>query len=137
MEIFDRLKSIVGIGKATIEVSEASTPVRAAGEVHANVTLRGGEYDVPVRDVRLHFDEERVVYTAQGRGDFAFWQQHAQLVIPLGRTLGRGEVMSLPVTLALPADLAPSEEGRRYLLVAETEIPGLNPRHAALVEVVA
>jgi sporulation-control protein spo0M len=137
MEIFDRLKSIVGIGKATIELAEVATPVRAGGELRARVTLRGGEYDVTVRDVSLHFDEERVVYTAQGRGEFAFWRQHAQMVIPIGRTLAQGEEMSLPVTLALPADLAPGAEGRRYVLTAETEIPGLNPRDAAVVEVVA
>lgn len=138
MEIFDRIKSIVGIGKATIELSEVTTPVRAGAELRASVTLRGGDYDVAVQDVRLHFDEERMVFTAQGRGDFAFWQQHASLVIPLGgRMLAKDEEMALPVVIALPADLEPSDENRRFVLVAETEIPGLNPKHAAVVEVVA
>ncbi|MBZ5707932.1 sporulation protein [Nannocystis pusilla] len=138
MEILDRLKSIVGIGKATIELSQVDTPVRAGAELHARVTLRGGDYDVTVQDVRLHFDEERMVYTAQGRGDFAFWQQHASITIPMGGLLlAKGEEMSLPVVLTLPADLAPNAEALRYVLVAETEIPGLNPKHAVPVEVVA
>jgi sporulation-control protein spo0M len=137
MEILDRLKSIVGIGKATIELSQVDSAVRAGAELHASVTLRGGDYDVAVQDVRLHFDEERMVYTAQGRGDFAFWQQHASITIPLGRTLGKDEEMTLPVVLTLPADLAPNAEALRYVLVAETEIPGLNPKHAVPVEVVA
>ena len=138
MEILDRLKSIVGIGKATIELSKVDTPVRASAELHASVTLRGGDYDVAVQDVRLHVDEERMVYAAQGRGDFAFWQTHASITIPLGgRTLGKDEEMALPVVLTLPADLAPNAENLRYVLVAETEIPGLNPKHAVPVEVVA
>jgi hypothetical protein len=111
MEILDRLKSIVGIGKATIELSKVDTLVRAGAELHASVTFRG---------------------------DFAFWQQHASITIPLGgRTLGKDEEMALPVVLTLPADLAPNAENLRYVLVAETEIPGLNPKPAVAVEVVA
>jgi sporulation-control protein spo0M len=138
MEILDRLKSIVGIGKATIELVKVDTPVRPGAELHATVLLRGGDYDVAVQDVRLHFDEERMVYTAQGRGDFAFWQQHANVTIPLGgRVLGKDEQLEMPVVLTLPADLAATAENLRYVLIAETEIPGLNPKHAVPVEVVA
>lgn len=138
MEIFDKLKSMVGIGTAKIEVSEVTTPLRAGAELRATVTLRGGDYDAPVQDVALHFDEERMVYTAQGRGGFQFWQKRAELTIPLhGRVLASGEALSLPVALPLPADLEPSGEHRRYLLIAETEVPGLNPKHSVVVEVVA
>ncbi len=94
MEIFDKLKSLVGIGTATIEVSEATTPVRAGAELRATVTLRG-------------------------------------------RVLAKGETLTLPVALPLPAELEPSGEHRRYLLIAETEVPGLNPKHSIVVEVVA
>lgn len=138
MEIFDKLKSLVGIGTATIEVSEATTPVRAGAELRATVTLRGGDYDAPVQDVQLHVDEERMVYTAQGRGGFQFWHKRADLTVPLGgRVLAKGETLTLPVALTLPADLEPSGEHRRYLLIAETEVPGLNPKHSIVVEVVA
>jgi sporulation-control protein spo0M len=138
MEIFDRLKSLVGVGNATIEVADVAAPVRAGGELRATVVLRGGDYDVAVRDIALHLDEERMVYTAQGRGDFAFWHTRVQLTIPMqGRVLAKGEELRLPVALALPAELEVSEELRRYTLTAETEVPGLNPKHTVVVEVVA
>lgn len=138
MEIFDRLKSLVGVGNATIEVADVASPVRAGGELRATVVLRGGAYDVAVRDIALHLDEERMLYTAQGHGDFEFWQKRSELTIPMqGRVLGKGEELRLPVALALPGDLEPSEEIRRYTLTAETEVPGLNPKHTVVVEVVA
>lgn len=138
MEILDKLKSLVGIGTATIEVSGVDAPLRAGAELRATVTLRGGDYDAPVQDVRLHFDEERMVYAAQGRGGFQFWQTRTELTVPLGgRVLASGEALTLPISLRLPADLEPSAEHRRYLLIAETEVPGLNPKHALVVEIVA
>ena len=138
MEIIDKLKSLVGIGTATIEVSGIDGPLRAGAELRATVTLRGGDYDAKVQDVALHLDEERMVYAAQGRGGFQFWQKRAELTVPLGgRTLASGETLTLPVALALPADLEPSDDHRRYLLTAETEVPGLNPKHAVVVEIVA
>lgn len=138
MEIFDRLKSLVGVGNATIEVADVAGPVLAGGELRATVVLRGGDYDVAVRDVELHFDEERMTYTAPGRGDFAFWNTCAQLTIPMqDRVLGKGEELRLPVSLRLPAELVVSGETRRYTLTAETEVPGLNPKHTVVVEVVA
>jgi sporulation-control protein spo0M len=138
MEIFDRLKSLVGVGNATIEVTDVAGPVRAGGELRATVVLRGGDYEVAVRDIALHLDEERMVYTAPGRGDFAFWHTRAELTIPMqGRVLAKREELRLPVALALPAALAVSEEMRRYTLTAETEVPGLNPKHTVVVAVVA
>lgn len=137
MEIFDRLKSLVGVGNATIEVTEVVSPVRPAGELRATVVLRGGDYDVAVRDVELHFDEERMTYTAPGRSEFAFWQKRAELTIPMqDRVLAKGAELRLPVSLALPDGLEPSAEIRRYTLTAETEVPGLNPKHTVVVEVV-
>lgn len=138
MEIIDRFKSIVGIGKATIELAEVPDALSPGAELRADVIVRGGDYDVAVQDVRVHFDEERLVFAAPGRGEFKFWGERALLVIPLGgRTLAKGEEMRLPVALALPAALEASNPHRRYTLVAETEIPGLNPRHAVIVEIVA
>lgn len=138
MEIIDRLKSLVGVGNATIEVTDVAGPVRAGGELRATVVLRGGDYDVAVRDIALHFDEERMVYSAQGHGNFEFWHKRSELMIPMqGRVLARGQELRLPVALALPAELEPSEELRRYTLTAETEVPGLNPKHTVVVEVVA
>ena len=102
MEIFDRIRSMVGIGKATIELTAPTSPVRPGGEIRASVVLRGGEYDVAVQDIRLHLDEERLVFSAQSRGDFRFWQERASLVIPLsGRTLAKDEEMTFPVAIAL------------------------------------
>lgn len=138
MEIIDRLKSMVGIGNVTIELSGLAAPLRAGGELRGTVTLRGGEYDATVEDIELHLDEERIVLFAQERSTFQHWEQRARLVIPMNhRVLGKGEVLALPVALALPADLEASDETRRYVVVAETEVPGLNPRHIQVVEVVA
>lgn len=137
MEIIDRLKSMVGIGNVTIELSGLELPLRAGGELRGTVTLRGGEYDARVEDVELHVDEERLA-VAQVRTEFQPWEKRARMVIPMNRrVLAKGEVLTIPVALALPADLEPTAETRRYVAVVETEVPGLNPKHSVVVEVVA
>ncbi len=40
-------------------------------------------------------------------------------------------------TVQNAADLEPTAETRRYVAVVETEVPGLNPKHSVVVEVVA
>lgn len=138
MEIFDRLKSIVGIGKATIELIEVPETLRPGAELHATVVLRGGEYDVAVADVHVHFDEERLVFNAPGNGEFERHQECASVrFTPSAGTLARGEEVTFPVTFALPAALEASSPHRRYTLTAETEIPGINPRHVVVVEIEA
>jgi hypothetical protein len=137
MEIVDRLKSMVGIGQATIALSEVTSPLRPGEELRACVTLRGGDYTVRVAAVRLRVDEEGIAFTAHVPHDFSPLQQHAGLSIPVDRDLGKDEVMTLPVAIALPDELQPSDPQRRYVLVVDAEIPGLNPRDAAVIEVVA
>lgn len=138
MEFLDKLKSMVGVGSATIELRDVTTPLRPGGELRGTVLLRGGQYDLPVKDVELHLQEERMVYAVPLKGKFEFWRESAALVVPMnGRVLQKGESFTLPFTFALPADLEPTDAHRQYRLVASTEVPGLNPTHDLVVEVVA
>lgn len=131
MEILDRLKSMVGVGAPTIELTGIG-PFRAGELLCGRVVLRGGEYDAPVKDISLHLDEERLTYNALATPDRQFWRRVAELVITLdGRVLQKGELLELPFELVTPRDLTPNSDAVTYALVAETEVPGLNPRAQA------
>ena len=54
-----------------------------------------------------------------------------------GRVLRKDEVLELPFELILPVDLTPSDASVSYQLVAETEVPGLNPKAEQVVVVTA
>lgn len=129
MEILDRIKSMVGVGKPTIEIGSVEGPARGGEPLRGTVVLRGGEYDAPVQDVSVRFDEERLVYPTPGRPERQFWRRIAAVEIAMdGRVLKRGEVIELPFELILPIGLTPSDTAISYELVAETEVPGLNPK---------
>ena len=129
MEIFDRVKSMVGIGKATLAFGGVQGPARAGEPLRGTVLLRGGDYDAPVQDVQVRLDEQRLVYTAPGVPERQFWREIAAQEIAMdGRILKQHEVLELPFELILPVELAPSEGSVSYQLVAETEVPGLNPQ---------
>lgn len=141
MEILDRLKSMVGVGKPTIAIGgiqSATGSVRGGEPLRGTVVLRGGEYDAPVQDVVLHLDEERLVYPTPGRPERQFWRRIAAVEIAMGgRLLRKDEVLELPFELILPVDLTPSDASVSYQLVAETEVPGLNPKAEQVVVVTA
>jgi len=128
MEIFDRVKSMVGIGQPTLTITDVHEPARPGQPLRGTVQMHGGEYDAPVQDVVVHLDEERVVYTAPGVPERQFWRRVAAVDIVMnGRVLRKDESVALPFELMLPVDLAPSEGAVSYRLIAETEVPGLNP----------
>lgn len=134
MEILDRIKSMVGVGKPTIEIGSVDGPARGGEPLRGTVVLRGGEYDAPVQDVSVRFDEERLVYPTPGRPERQFWRRIAAVEIAMdGRVLKRGEVIELPFELILPVGLTPSDTAISYELVAETEVPGLNPKAEQVV----
>jgi len=136
MEILDRIKSMVGVGKPTIEIGSVEGPARGGEPLRGTVVLRGGEYDAPVQDVSVRFDEERLVYPTPGRPERQFWRRIAAVEIAMdGRVLKRGEVIELPFELILPVGLTPSDTAVSYELVAETEVPGLNPKAEQVVVV--
>lgn len=129
MEIFDKLKSMVGIGKPTLAIGSVQAPARAGEPLRGTVVLRGGDYDSPVQDVSVRLDEERVAYSTPGAPERQFWRRVATVEIAMnGRVLKKDEVLELPFELLLPVGLAPSAGSVSYQLVAETEIPGLNPK---------
>jgi sporulation-control protein spo0M len=135
MEILDKLKSMVGVGAPTIDLVPAA-PARAGELLRGILALRGGEYDTAVTDIAVHLDEMRVVYTAPTSPELQFWRRVAEVVIVLdGRTLAAGELLELPFELVMPVDLQPSGAAVRYQLVANTEVPGLNPRTERTIEV--
>ena len=129
MEIFDRMKSMVGIGKPTLAIANVQGPARAGEPLRGTVVLRGGDYDSPVQDVVVRLDEERVVYTTPGAPQRQFWRRVAELEIAMkGRILKKDEVVELPFELMLPVGLEPTAGSISYQLVAVTEVPGLNPK---------
>ena len=138
MEIFDRMKSMVGIGKPTLAIRGVEGPARAGEPLRGTVVLRGGEYDSPVKDVTVRLDEERIVYSTPGTPERHFWRRVATQEIAMdGRILKKDEVLELAFELILPVGLAPSEGSVSYELVADTEVPGLNPKAEMVVLVEA
>jgi hypothetical protein len=128
MEILDRIKSMVGVGKPTIALAEVG-PLRRGELLRGTVLLCGGEYDAPVKDVQVRLDEERLVYPTPGAPERQFWRRISEQVIALdGRVLGKDEVLELRFELVVPTDLAPTDGAVSYEVVAETEVPGLNPK---------
>lgn len=129
MEILDRLKGIVGVGQPAIEVSGVNTPVRRGETLRGTVVLKGGEYDAPIEDVHVRLDEQRVVYSAPERPEQQFWSRAAEQVIPMaGRVLRPGDTLELTFGFVVPAQLEPTSGTISYRLVADTEVPGLNPK---------
>ncbi len=129
MEILDRLKGIVGVGQPSIEVRGVNTPVRRGEALRGTVVLKGGEHDAPIEDVHVRLDELRVVYMAPERPEQQFWSRATEQVIPMaGRVLRPGDTLELPFELALPSQLEPSSGSVSYRIVADTEVPGLNPK---------
>ncbi len=138
MEIFDRMKSMVGIGKPTLAIGSVLGPARAGEPLRGTVVLRGGDYDAAVKDVTVRLDEERIVYPTPGRPERQFWRRVATQEIAMnGRVLKKDEVLELAFELLLPVGLAPSEGSVSYELVADTEVPGLNPKAEQVVLVEA
>lgn len=129
MEIFDRMKSMVGIGKPTLTIASVQGPARAGEPLRGMVALRGGDYDSPVQDVVVRMDEERLVYNTPGIPQRQFWRRVAELEIAMkGRILKKHELVELPFELLLPVGLEPTAGTVSYQLVAVTEVPGLNPK---------
>jgi hypothetical protein len=137
MEILDKLKSMVGVGAPTITLGELPGPLHGGQLLRGSVTLQGGDYDAPVKDVQVWLDEQRLAWPTPGQPERQFWRHVAEVAIRLdGRVLHKGERLELGFELVVPVDLAATDGAIGYALVAETEVPGLNPR-AELAVVVA
>jgi len=141
MEILDKLKSLVGVGAPTITLTEVG-PLRPGQLLRGGVTLQGGDYDAPVKDVQVRLEEERVVYLAPAKPERQFWRHVAEVTIFMdvdrgqdSRILKQDERLELSFELIVPVDLTPSGGAVGYALVAETEVPGRNPRAELVVTV--
>lgn len=129
MEILDRLKGIVGVGQPTIEIRGVNTPVRPGETLRGTVVIKGGQYDAPIEDVHVRLDEHRLVYTAPERPERQYWSRAAEQVIPMaGRVLKPEDTLELAFELAVPSQQEPTSSTIAYVLVADTEVPGLNPK---------
>lgn len=129
MEILDRLKGIVGVGQPTIEIHGVDGPVRRGDSLRGTVVLTGGQYDAVIEDVHVRLDEQRLVFTAPERPERQFWSRVTEQVMPMaGRVLRPGETIELPFELAVPSTLELSSATIAYTVIADTEVPGLNPR---------
>ena len=138
MEILDKLKSMVGVGAPTLTLTALPGTVRSGQLLRSSVVLQGGDYDAPVKDVQVRLEEERLAWPAPGRPERQFWRHLAEVVIGLdGRVLRQGERLELSFELVVPVDLVATGGAVGYALVAETEVPGLNPRAELVVTVEA
>jgi hypothetical protein len=138
MEILDKLKSMVGVGAPTLGLAEPPGPLRGGQLLHGGITLQGGDYDAPVKDVQVWLDEQRLAWPTPGQPERQFWRHVAEVTIRLdGRVLAKGERLELSFELVIPVDLAASGGSVGYVLVAETEVPGWNPRAELAVTVAA
>lgn len=141
MGFIDRIKTLgstaFGNHGEAIALSGLQAAVRAGDDLHATLELVGGEHDVNLDAVLLRLDEERLIYDNPRHGDFDFWREAAAVTIPLaGRSLARGQRLSVPLVLKLPVDLEPSANHRRYRVTAKLQAPGRHPSASALVAVV-
>lgn len=131
MQFLDRLKSMVGIGAPTIAIEGVPRTARAGDVLRGAVVLVGGDHDVPLEDLALHLDEQRLIHTAPTAVDDPERQSLRQIVgvqFALGgRTLRSGERLEWTFELGLPPDLEPNAGQLCYALIAETEVPGLDP----------
>lgn len=141
MELIDRLKSVVGIGAPTLAIEGVAGPVRAGEVLRGTLVVLGGDYEVQVRKVALHFDEQQLTYTTpSGAADpeRVSLRRLTAVELDLGeQALASGERRAQAFTLALPAELEPSAGTRCYALLAECEVSGLNPRVELPLDVVA
>lgn len=138
MEILDKLKSLVGVGAPTLTLTNVPASLRPGHPLRGTVVLQGGDYDAPVQDVHVRLEEERVVWPSPGRPERQFWRHLAEVAIALdGRVLKQSERLELSFELIVPGDLAATGGSVGYSLVAETEVPGLNPRAEQIVVVEA
>lgn len=129
MEILDRLKGIVGVGQPAVVVHGVNTPVRRGDTLRGTVVLTGGEYEAPIQDVHVRLEEHRLVYTAPERPEQLFFSRAAEQEIPMaGRTIKPGETLAVEFAFVVPAELVESSSTVTYRLVADTEVPGLNPK---------
>ncbi len=141
MQFLDRLKSMVGIGGPTIAIEGIARTARAGDVLRGAVVLVGGDHDVPLADLALRLDEQRLVHTTPTGADDPERQSLRQIVgvqFTLGgRMLRSGERLEWTFELGLPPDLEPSAGQLCYALIAQTEVPGLDPSVELPVIIVA
>ena len=131
MELVDQFKNLLGIGAPTITIEGVEGTARAGDLIRGVVAVVGGDLDTTVEDLELRLDELRLVHTSPTAADPPERQSVRRLAgvkIDLGgRALRSGERLERSFELRLPADLEPSAGPRGYILVAESEVPGMNP----------
>jgi len=141
MQFLDRLKSTVGIGAPTIAIEGVPRTAHAGDVLRGAVVLVGGDHDVPLKDLALHLDEQRLVHTVPTAAADPERQSLRAIVgvqIALGgRTLASGERLQWAFELGLPPDLEPSAGQLCYALIAETGVPGVDPTVELPVLIVA
>lgn len=136
MSLVASIKSVFGLRGVRLELREVTERVRPGSDLRATVNLEVREYPAHVDALHVYVDEERLIYNIPGRSDFEFWRKVASLTAPLQRRVfSPGDSLQIPVALAMPSTLEPSEAHRRYRLVARVGGLGFGPNAAAIVTV--
>lgn len=136
IEIFAGLRQSIARRRCDIVLEGLPAQVRPTADLRFDVVLRAGPRELPVRELRVALEEERLIHLDPGVGEFKFWDTTVRTILPLPRTrLAAHASARVPVHLPLP-ELAPSQPLRRYRLLVVADVPGFNPRVSTVIEVV-
>lgn len=136
MTLVGSIKNVFGVRGVRLELRDVAGTVRSGGDLRATVGIDVRDYPAHIEALHVHLDEERLVYNVPGHSEFEFWRKIVRLEVPLQRhTFAPGDSLQIPVALAMPAELEPSEAHRRYRLVARVGGLGFGPNASAVVTV--
>jgi hypothetical protein len=136
MSLVASIKSVFGLRGVQLELRGVADNVRPGSDLRATVHLGVRDYPAHVEALHVYVDEERLIYNVPGHADFEFWRKVASLSVPLQRRVfAPGDSLQIPISVAMPPTLEPTEAHRRYRLVARAGGLGVGPRAAAIVAV--
>lgn len=136
MTLVASIKSVFGLRGVHLEWHGIADRVRPGGELRATVHLGVRDYPAHVEALHVHLDEERLIYNVPGHADYEFWRKVASLSVPLQRhVFAPGDSLKIPIAIAVPPTLEPTEAHRRYRLVARAGGLGFGPSASAVVTV--
>lgn len=136
MSLVASIKSVFGLRGVHLELQSVGDSVRPGNDLRATVHLGVRDYPAHIEALHVYVDEERLIYNVPGHADFEFWRKVASLSVPLQRRVfAPGDSLQIPISVAMPPTLEPSETHRRYRLIARAGGLGFGPTASTIVAV--
>lgn len=136
MSLVASIKSVFGLRGVQLELRDVPGAVRPGDDLRAIVHLAVRDYPAHIDALHVYVDEERLIYDVPGHADYEFWRKVVSLSVPLQRRVfAPGDSLQIPIAVAMPPTLEPSEAHRRYRLVARAGGLGFGPSASAVVAV--